>query len=370
MNILIPYRKYGNISDHRVGMVNGGTERVIELIKQNYSNVHVLDFTDTDVAERRVTELVARKAAEVKADLILSNYYSTTLTVTLQKRIPNIPILCLIHVLADSLPAEGFLKKAQTFVGNGGSIGMVSAFQHQNWNTFAARRGYAPLEVCGYIKPVPSTYDGPILKKKDRNFADAITVGRSDRYKDPFCLHRRMHKIIKGKGADYSDFAHTCVYTNTTNQDNEYQKENDFTHIQDHCSTFYNVNHCDIMNSIAASKVYVATGWGQMETYGIAVLEAYERGVPAILISTKDEGAERILDDQRYYRIVKKSDSNEVFMKAYRELTALDDDELSELATKTREHNSVSVWKSMMDSLLQKAILNHSNKLSTTATLE
>lgn len=348
--------------------MNGGTERVIDLLKENYESVHVLNFTDTDVAERRVTELVARKAAEIKADIILSNYYSTTLTVTLQKRIPNIPILCLIHVMADSLPAEGFLKRAQGFIDNGGSIGMVSAAQHQNWNSFAARRGYPNLEVCGYVKPIPSTYNGPILEKKHRNFADAITVGRSDRYKDPFCLHRRIQKMRRSK-IDYDEL-HTCVYTNTTNQKDDYHKENDFSDMSDLCITHYNAPHAEIMENIRKSKVYVATGWGQMETYGIAVLEAYERGVPALLISTKNEGAERIMDDSRFYRIVKKSDSNETFVQAYRELAALNDLELQELATKTREQNTVAVWKNMMDDLLQKALSNHANKLSTTATLE
>lgn len=368
MNILIPYRTYGNISDHKAGMVNGGTERVIDLIRENYENVHVLNFTDSDVEARRVTEMVALRAAEIKADLIISNYYSTTLTVTLQKRLPNTPILCLIHVLADSLPAEGFLKKAKTFLENGGSVGMVSRYQHNNWNSFAKRRGYPELEVAGYVKPVPSTYHGPIVKKADRTYVDAITVGRGDRYKDPFCIHRRIQKLIKSNND--GDGITAAVYTNTTNLDPEYHKENDFSALSDRCKVYYNEAHDSIMEKIGQSKVYVATGWGQMETYGIAVLEAYERGVPALLISTKDEGAERITDDPRYYRIVKKSDPNEVFLKAYRELISLDDCELQELADLTRQQNSIGVWKNMMDNLIQKTLSNHANKLSTTATLE
>lgn len=368
MNILIPYRIYGNADDHKPGMVNGGTERVIELLQEHYNNVHVLNFTDHDVSERRVTEMVARRASEIKADVIISNYYSTTLTVTLQKRIPNIPILCLIHVLADSLPAEGFLKKATLFLENGGSIGMVSKFQHRNWNKFASRRGYTNLEVAGYIKPIPSTYAGPIVKKADRTHADCITIGRCDPYKDPFCLHRRVQKIVRR--AITKDNIQCKVYTNTANANPEYQNLYDFSDVAHVCETVYNLPHNKIMDHLSHSRVYVATGWGKMETYGIAVLEAYERGVPAILISTHDEGSERILDDSRFYRIVKKSDPNEVFMQAYNELTQLDDIQLQELADKTRLQNSTIVWKNMMDALIEKTISNHSNKLSTTATLE
>lgn len=349
-------------------MVNGGTERVIDLICEHYENVHILNFNDLDVKERRVTEMVARKAVEIKADVIISNYYTTTLTVTLQDRLPHIPIICLIHVLSDSLPAEGFLKKAAKFISNGGSIGMVSKYQHDNWNSFAVRRGYPLLEVAGYVKPVPYTYDGPIVKKADRTFADTITIGRADRYKDPFALHRRIRKLINSNHDE--DHIRSCVYTNTTNQDQLYVVENDYSHLNHRCSTLYNESHDNIMKNLGSSKVYVATGWGQMETYGIAVLEAYERGVPAILISTKNEGAERIVNDSKYYRIVKKSDNNEAFLRAYRELCQLTDTELEELAKMTREQNSVSVWKNLMDNLIEKALYIHTNKLSTTATLE
>ena len=362
MKILIPYRLYGN-HDVNSKTVTGGTERFSAFLVKHFPDATVVHYTNDDVKNRKVTDIVVKAALENNVDVIVSNHASSTITTKIQERLPHIPVLLLIHVIADSHSAYSACKSFDKFIGNGGTIAMVSQFQQENWKSFASRRNLNVPPISGFIRPAfcEDVYT-PVPKNK--RIYDISTIGRSDQYKDPFSLHRRTLKLNKEFGMSLN----SLVMTNSLNANADYAASNSH-HNTNKTHTFIDYTHRANMNALAHSHVYLAT-WPN-ETFGISVLEAYERGVPAILYTNGQlqHASQIIMDDSSYYAITRKSYCGKDFKKEYDRLRNLDDSSLAELAHKTRTQNSKEIWLNALFDILEIAIQNNKNKTSTTACL-
>lgn len=354
MKILLPFRKFGGLGIDSPN-ITGGTERFAHLLWKHYpADVRVVEYDNDDVENRRVPMIVAKAAHEIGSDIIVANQFSTALTSSLQDRVRNVPILCFAHLLSDSMSVEAVLKKMETFYGNGGSLGMVSPFQHRNWVKFSTRRNLFLPPLAGYIKPTFCIEPQDVVPIKDRLW-DFTTIGRCEKYKDPFSIHKRNMSIRKKGLGNYK----SLVISNTANAEKDYHEASMLKYGRETAHftpTHFNDPYAYNMCMLGRSRVCVSTL--NAESYSITVLEAYERGVPVIAY-TKEEPAhacQAILSTNEFLRFTRKCNPDEEFVQRLESLLALTDSDLQRLSALARQENSKEIWVKMLTSAFDNAI--------------
>lgn len=280
-------------------IITGGTERFARLLYKYIPGIIPVHYTDDDAGKRRLPEMIAAAAAEHSADLILVNNASTTFTTTLQKY-TSTPIALIVHILADSLSADAFLKAMERFSGH---VAMVSDFQRENWERFADRRKRKRLTVSSIIPPAFIEHETYVTRNHVR---DLVTVGRADQYKDPFTLSRRVY--IQNKW-NPSSTTSGLVLT-TSNADKEYLD----TSVAKFGPSAYRINlpHFDVLREISNSRVFLST-WPR-ETWGIGAMEAISFGLPVIAYhDATNHHASEVVVPKGFIRLTRKSCKGEEF---------------------------------------------------------
>lgn len=345
MKILLPYKQLGGASIHDE-TVMGGIERFGQLVYRNLDNVIPIEYTEEDQKKRRVTDKIVRAARAHNVDVILSNYDNETATTRVQERI-DVPIAWFCHNLGTSISKVKMVRVMPDFVRAGGSVFMVTRFQHDTWNSLSERINGpdVSLDVSGYIPSSCCSGQEPFYPTEKSH--DTIVVARCDKGKDPFLLNRKVD------GTNVRSTVITSMYKNEKNTDyyeqNLHWTENQF-------QTLWNVPHSDVITHIARSRVLVSTL--PEESFGITALEALSCGVPIILFCKphmQHASSEIPAHDSHVIRL-RKSCKQAEFVEAYQTLAEYSEQKLRDIYESTQVKHSVSAWTAQLTEHLQSTI--------------
>lgn len=347
MKIMIPYFTRNNIkiSDP---VVIGGIERFAQLIYQNFDEVVPVHFTDEDRKKRRVTSLIAAAVEAHNPDVIIVNYDNDPVTVRLQEAV-NVPILWISHTGAGGISKIGHVESMQKFLSNNGTLAMVSEHQWQGMDKLSRRVTGKVLDLNGgYINSAFSKGDEVVLEAE----YDAVTVGRTDKTKNPFWLHKKT----EGTGL------HTLVLTSYVSEllygeHKEYYEAN--KHWEHPQEVIRGLSHSDTMKKMAEAGCYVSTC--PVETWGITALEALAHGLPTVLVtnSTETHASECIPAINKDIVKVRTTVKSEDLKEIIKNLRKISYQERVEISERTKEKHSVEAWKTSILNSIDKTIENY-----------
>lgn len=343
MKIVLPFLKN---DEHELDSpnVSGGLERFSQLI-YNDLNAEVIPFyyTREDRSKRLVTNKLIAFARYHDPDIIISNQDSNTIHYNLQE-VLDTPIMWISHTASGGIFKIPQIESMKKFMSRGGTLCMVSEWQYSGMQEMSKRVSGTDLILNGGL--INSAYCSGNEKVSDEITHDCVTIGRIDKEKDPFMLHR----IAGTKKSLVLTSAYDLIPTQQKYLDDnkKWSEEKE---------TIYNLPHSEVMKKMASSRVYFSTC--SRETWGITALEAYSRGVPVVLIvnsSNKFKHASQdISPDPKFYATISKKNATE-FDAAYKKLENIDRFELSE---RTKEKHSKENWIKTFENLIDKAIENN-----------
>jgi hypothetical protein len=341
--------------------VSGGLERFSQFIYK-YANAEVIPlyYTRDDQNKKTVIKKLLSLVHQIKPDLIISNQDTPTTTVSIQELV-NIPILWISHTAAGGVFKIPQLDMMKEFVFRGGTLAMVSQWQFDglldldnrkpNWTVPVGMKSRHErvkdlnLELNGgLINSAFCTGDEQVSTQIDY---DCVTIGRIDKEKDPFLLHK-----LAGN-SDLKSLVLTSAYNLIPSQQ-EYLDKN--KHWKSPRETMFNLKHTEVMDHLSRSGVYLSTC--ARETWGITALESFSRGVPVVLFRTGANGNKHASEDiapgpEYFEAMTNKSEKD--FKLAVDKLLKVDRMELSQ---KTKEKHSKENWIKTLDNLIDRAIEN------------
>lgn len=325
--------------------VSGGLERFSQFIYK-YASAEVIPFyyNREDRKNRAVTSKLLSFIHNHKPDLVISNQDSGTITTNIQ-RVVDVPMLWISHTAAGGIFKIPQLDMMKEFVDNGGTLAMVSQWQYDGMNELSKRVRSRELELNGgLINSAFCTGDEQTSTQVDY---DCVTIGRVDKEKDPFLLHKMAGK------SDLKSLVLTSAYDLLPVQQ-EYLDKN--KHWEGNRETKFNLTHSEVMDHLSRSGVYLSTC--ARETWGITALEAFARGVPVVLFriaaNKNKHASEDIAPGPEFYEAMTNKTEKD-FKLAVDKLLKVDRMELSQ---KTKEKHSKENWIKTLDNLIDKAIEN------------
>jgi hypothetical protein len=325
--------------------VSGGLERFSQFIYK-YANAEVIPFyyNREDRKNRTVSSKLIAFIHNHKPDLVISNQDSSTITTNIQKAV-DIPMLWISHTASGGIFKIPQLDKMKEFVDDGGTLAMVSQWQYDGMNELCKRVKGIELELNGgLINSAFCTGDEQVSTQVDY---DCVTIGRVDKEKDPFLLHK-----LAGK-SNLKSLVLTSAYDLLPVQQ-EYLDKNQ--HWEGLRETKFNLKHVEVMDHLSRSGVYLSTC--PRETWGITALEAFARGVPVVLFrlaaNKNKHASEDIAPGPEYFEPIT-SKSEKYFKLAVDKLLKVDRMELSQ---QTKEKHSKENWIKSLNNLIDKTIEN------------
>lgn len=325
--------------------VSGGLERFSQFIYK-YANAEVIPFyyNRDDRKNRTVTPKLLAFIHNHKPDLVISNQDSGTITTNIQ-RVVDVPMLWISHTASGGIFKIPQLDMMKEFVDNGGTLAMVSQWQYDGMNELSNRVRSRELELNGgLINSAFCTGDEQTSSQIDY---DCVTIGRVDKEKDPFLLHK-----LAGK-SDLKSLVLTSAYDLLPVQQ-EYLDKN--KHWEGNRETKFNLKHVEVMDHLSRSGVYLSTC--ARETWGITALEAFARGIPVVLFrngsNRNKHASEDIAPAPEFFESMTNKTEKD-FKLAVDKLLKVDRMELSQ---KTKEKHSKENWIKTLDNLIDKAIEN------------
>jgi glycosyltransferase involved in cell wall biosynthesis len=344
---MIPYFTRNNIkiSD---SVVIGGIERFAQLIYQNFDDVVPVHFTDEDRKKRRVTNLISAAVDHHQPDVIIVNYDNDPVTVNLQAAV-NVPILWISHTGAGGISKLGHVKSMQQFLSKNGTLAMVSEHQWQGMDKLSRRVENKPLELNGGLINSAFSLGNEVVSEADYN---AVTVGRTDKTKNPFWMHKKLQK----------SGLHNVVLTSYVSEllygeHKTYYEEN--LHWEAPNEVIRGLSYTDTMKKLSQASCYISTC--PVETWGITALEALAHGLPTILVtnSTESHASECIPAINRDVVKVKTTISSSDLEAIVRKLDKTSFQERLEISDRTKEKHSRQAWKTSIENAIDKTINNH-----------
>lgn len=325
--------------------VSGGLERFSQLIYQN-ADAEVIPFyyNRADQKKRDVTSRLHAFIEHHQPDLVISNQDSATITTNLQK-LTQTPILWISHTAAGGIFKIPQLDMMKEFVEGGNTLAMVSQWQYDGMNKLSKRVKERELELNGGL--INSAFCSGDEKISTNIDYDCVTIGRIDKEKDPFLIHK-----LSGK-SNLKSLVLTSAYELNSTQQAYYDKNQ---HWSEPKLTKYNMPYLDVMDHLSRSGVYLSTC--SRETWGITALEAFSRGVPVVLfrVAANDHkhASEDIAPGPEYYEAItaKKEDQ---FQAAVDKLLKIDRVALSQ---ETKEKHSKENWLQTLHNMIDRAIEN------------
>ena len=347
MKVLIPF--YRNNPDITIdgSIIVGGLERFIQLVTK-YADINVIPlyFSKEDKEKRLVTKKCIDIIVNEKPDIIFCNYDSSTLTTKIQE-IFNIPILWVTHTNSGGIFKLNQLSIMEKFIANGGTLAMVSQSQYNMMNRLSERVKKKSIHINGGIIEPSFVQTNTIISSNIK--WDCITIGRTEKEKDPFLLLRLNKKLEKN----------IAVITNNdemTDKMIEYKEKNAKYFDFKGNNVLYNLPYKNVMEELSQSFCYLSTC--SRETWGITALEAFSYGIPVILISNSSNNYRHASEDIAPgfgYETISKKDPDE-FKRALDKISGFDRVMLSE---KTKEKHSLEKWKAKIKNLLDLSVENH-----------
>lgn len=358
MKILLPYYTRSDIKiDDK--LVIGGLEKFAQLVYQNFSEVIPVHFTDNDRKKRLVTSKIVAAAKSNNVDIIISNYENDTLTINPQKEL-DIPILWISHSCAGGIGRISQVKTMVDFIDNGGTVYMMSENQYNGMNKLSKRvnDGKPLILNGGYIN---SAFCNGDEKVADIIEQDAVTIGRMNREKNPFWIHKKL------EGSGKHSLVLTSYIKEFMNKDQEeyYEENKNWKYPQE---TLVGLQHTQVLDKMSKSGCYVSTH--PRESWGITALEALSYGLPTVLLtdSTGIHSSECIpASNEHIFKIstgTKKSD----FVNLVDKLNKIGYSERVDISEKTKEKHSRESWKKSISNAIDKTIeiYNSKSKVKTT----
>lgn len=355
MKIILPYKKLGGVSIHD-SKIMGGMEKFGKMLFENIEGIIPVEFTEEDQRKRLVTEKIIRAVKQNNADMVLNNYDNRTLTDNLQKHL-SIPVAWICHNLGTSISKVALVQIMPDFVANGGSIFMVTRYQHKTWSNLSRRINGADIDitVSGYINSSCCTGSEILSKSKDH---DIIVVSRYDKGKDPFSVNWKIDKIKKKTGIQpMNSTIITSKYRIEKNK--EYMEKNAHWETEPEYKILWNLDHSDVLDNIAKSKVLVSTL--PEESFGITTLEALSHGVPVILFCKPDltHASCEIPANEEHIIRLRKSCSPAEFLEAYNRLSNYSDEKRQEIYDQTQAKHAKKVWIESVKNIIDVTMSNY-----------
>ena len=355
MKIILPYKKLGGVSIHD-SKIMGGMEKFGKMLFENIEGIIPVEFTEEDQRKRLVTEKIIRAVKQNNADMVLNNYDNRTLTDNLQKHL-SIPVAWICHNLGTSISKIALVQIMPDFVANGGSIFMVTRYQHKTWSSLSRRINGADIDITisGYINSSCCTGSEVLSKSKDH---DIIVVSRYDRGKDPFSVNWKIDKLKKKTGIQpMNSTIVTSKYRIEKNK--EYMEKNAHWETEPEYKILWNLDHSDVLDNIAKSKVLVSTL--PEESFGITTLEALSHGVPVILFCKPDltHASCEIPANEEHIVRLRKSCSPEEFLEAYNRLSNYSNEKSQEIYDQTQAKHSKEAWIESVKNIIDVTMSNY-----------
>ena len=350
MKILLPYFTRNNIkiSDP---VVIGGIERFAQLIYQNFDNVIPVHFTDEDRKKRRVTDLISAAADHHQPDVIIVNYDNDPITVKLQA-VVKVPILWISHTGAGGISKLGHVKSMQEFLSKNGTLSMVSEHQWQGMDKLSRRVESKPLDLNGGFINSSFSHGTEVVAEAEY---DAVTVGRTDKTKNPFWMHNKLknsglHNIV------LTSYVSELLY----GEHKKYHEEN--LHWEAPNEVIRGLSYIETMKKMSQASCYISTC--PSETWGITALEALAHGLPTILVTNSSEthASECIPAINRDIVKVKTTVKPGELEEIVRDFKKVSFEERVEISERTKEKHSVERWKSNIENIVDKTIDNYKNE--------
>jgi len=343
MRILLPYFTRNNI-EITDSVVIGGIERFAQLIYQNFDDVIPVHFTDEDRKKRRVTDKILAAIDSYSPDVVIVNYDNAPLTTRLQAR-TNTPILWISHTAAGGISKIGHMQQMHEFQSNGGVVAFVSQHQHLGMDKLSQRVEGKPLPIVDFID---SAFSDGTEKVLERSY-DAVTVGRTDKTKNPFW----MPKKLDGTGL------HNIVLTSHVTEllygeHAKYYEDN--LHWEKPNEVIRGLSYNDTMTYMAQAGCYISTC--PVETWGITALEALAHGLPTVFVtnSTDTHASESIPVINKHITKVRTSVKGNDLADIVRSLNKYSFDQRVEISEMTKEKHSLKAWKKNIENIVDKTI--------------
>lgn len=346
MKILMPYHTKNGITLED-DVVTGGLEMFARQIYTSIEGVIPVYFDDHDRRTRATTGKIVQAMREHQPDVVITNYDYRTANLNLAKNLPNVPVVWVSHLGPG--PRSKILEamNMNTFMGEfHNSVFFVSDNQYKRMNDMSLRLNKKALNpVSGYINPAYSSGDEKIVSEIEY---DCITIGRSDKVKDPFWLHRKLKK----------DTSLNCaVFTDNNPKEEEYNAKNAI--LESMKPTFRGMPHHVLMENLLKANSYVSTC--TLETWGITALESLARGVPLLLAHDffGEHASECIPASSDHFSTFRKKIKSQDFIdmiKGVRENTSFS--KRQDIAGMTKEKHSKSNWVKSVERMIDMTIEN------------
>lgn len=350
MKILLPYySRSGILIDDKVTI--GGLEKFAQLVYQNIDGVIPVHFTEDDRKNRKVTSKIVKAALENDVDIIISNYENATVSLNVQESL-NIPIMWISHScyggIGRLIQAESMLK----FIENGGPVYMMSENQYIGMDRLTKRIAGKPLNITGYINS--AFCSGTESISADIEY-DAITIGRMNREKNPFWLHKKL------AGTNKHSLVLTSYVKEFMNSDQEayYSENRNWEFPQE---TIYGLSHDKVHDKLSKSGCYISTH--PRESWGITALEALSHGLPTMLItdSTGIHSSECIPASKDHILNIKSGIKPSDLAILVDKFGKMSYNKRIEISSMTKEKHSLSRWKKSIDDAIDRTISTYIKK--------
>jgi glycosyltransferase involved in cell wall biosynthesis len=345
MKILLPFNTKNGVTLED-NVVTGGIEMFSRLMKENIDGVKAVYFNDDDRRSRTVTKKIIEAVHQEQPDVIVSSYDYASTTIRLSEAFPTIPVLWICHMGAGPFSKIKETESMNKFMENHfNTVFHVSHHQYNALNMQCQRFNKFSLNpVHGYIQPAFSKGNEEVSEEIEY---EAITIGRSEKIKDPFWLHRKF----KNKTS-----VNAAVCTDNNPKEKEYNDRNIL--LEQTKPTFRALPHEENMKKLARSGLHVSTC--NLETWGITVLEALARGVPAVFPTdgTGRHASEEIPASTDHYKLIKKSIKADDLIDVIKYFNKFSHEKRIEISEMTKEKHSAENWISNVTRMLDMTVEN------------
>lgn len=341
MKILMPVLMKQNVSfTLDEGRIIGGMERFQALVFENFSDIIVPIYVSWDDRRWvRLKPILERAAADHSATAI---FWNEAKGYAVKSAELGLQLILLDHQgECRGTPGMARAPSLNAMADVGARIFFVSEHQHRNSNAFSCRFTKRPLDyVQGYIPSAFASGDEEVSKEV---IFDCGTIGRIDKSKDPFWVHKQLRK---------SSLTSCVITSDALNEKNqtEYGAKNE--HWDAPRYTFRNLSYAENMKLLSQFGCYISTC--RNESWGITALEALAHGVPLILrgdaAGTHASASHADIDaDYDIYTKGMKPTDLENLIRQRLEMTYAD---RCDLAARTKAKHSKANWMSAVSGML------------------
>jgi hypothetical protein len=333
MKILLPYVSLqGNRLDSPI--VLGGIERFQQLLYQNIPGIIPVPIPKDERLAKDASTIIRDWVEKYQPDVILTNAANTSLSNGILKY-----GIKMIHIHHEPLErtmmligtCEGLLK----MIDGGVDVYFVSQNQYDFYDENCNRLLKRSIgNIKGFVNP---SFADENAKPDEEVIYNLSTIGRNIASKDPFWVHKRLHKsglsslVLTSKPQKYKSDEH-----------NEYVGKNANWQAPQH--TQYGLTHNENMKYVAKSGSFAST-W-PLESWGITALESLSHGIPTILLtdSSDKHASEAIAADSSHVLKIRKSDKDEAVVKAVNEFNELSHADRIAISDATKKKHNKEIW--------------------------